>query len=82
MDNKIYIPKPKALAVFGGLGDSSPGFVVLILPAVIMTVGLWGWYLFSLAIIIVGIIMINRIFPKDSALIEDVFSLLNDGTNL
>ncbi|QFX95876.1 MFS transporter [Acidithiobacillus thiooxidans] len=46
-----------ALAVFGGLGDSSPGFVVLILPAVIMTVGLWGGYLFSLAIIIVGIII-------------------------
>lgn len=46
-----------ALAVFGGLGDSSPGFVVLILPAVIFTVGLWGGYLFSLAIIIVGMII-------------------------
>lgn len=46
-----------ALAVFGGLGDSSPGFVVLILPAVILSVGLWGGYLFSLAIIIVGMII-------------------------
>lgn len=46
-----------ALAVFGGLGDSSPGFVVLILPAVIFSVGLWGGYLFSLAIIILGMIV-------------------------
>ncbi|MDD3760760.1 MAG: MFS transporter [Acidithiobacillus sp.] len=46
----------KALAIFGGLGDSSPGFVALILPIVIMVAGLWSGYLFSLIMIILGIL--------------------------
>ena len=47
----------EALAVFGGLGDSSPGFVALILPSVILMTGLWSGYLFSLAMIILGILL-------------------------
>lgn len=55
-----WYPKKRqgaALAVFGGLGDSSPGFVALILPSVILLTGLWSGYLFSLAMIILGILL-------------------------
>ena len=46
-----------ALAAYAGLGNTSPGLVALILPLLIIFIGLWGAYLVSLAIVIVGIVL-------------------------
>ena len=46
-----------ALAAYAGLGNTSPGLVALILPLLILFIGLWGAYLVSLAIVIVGIVL-------------------------
>lgn len=44
----------RALAIFAGLGNTSPGLVALILPLIILAGGLWMGYLVSLAIVIAG----------------------------
>lgn len=44
-----------ALAAYAGLGNTSPGLVAIILPLLIISVGLWGAYLVSLVIVIIGI---------------------------
>lgn len=44
-----------ALAVYAGLGNTSPGLVTIILPLIIATGGLWMGYLLSLTIVIAGI---------------------------
>ena len=44
-----------ALAAYAGFGNTSPGLVALVLPLLIMFTGLWGAYLVSLALVIVGI---------------------------
>lgn len=44
-----------ALAAYAGLGNTSPGLVAIVLPLMITFIGLWGAYLVSLAIVIVGI---------------------------
>lgn len=47
----------RALAIYGGLGNTGPGLVTLILPFIIMLWGLWAAYLISLAIVIGGLIL-------------------------
>lgn len=44
-----------ALAAYAGFGNTSPGLVAIILPLMIAFIGLWGAYLVSLAIVVVGI---------------------------
>ena len=44
-----------ALAAYAGFGNTSPGLVALILPLLILFIGLWGAYLVSLGIVVVGI---------------------------
>jgi len=46
-----------ALAAYAGFGNTSPGLVALIMPLMILFIGLWGAYLVSLAIVIVGIVL-------------------------
>jgi NNP family nitrate/nitrite transporter-like MFS transporter len=46
-----------ALAIYAGLGNTSPGLVVLILPLIIAFAGLWMAYLVSVAIVIAGLIL-------------------------
>ena len=46
-----------ALAIYAGLGNTSPGLVALILPAIIAFAGLWAAYLVSVAIVIAGLIL-------------------------
>jgi len=43
-----------ALAIYAGLGNTSPGLVTLILPLIISFGGLWSAYLISLAIVLGG----------------------------
>lgn len=53
-----WFPKSRqgwALGAYAGLGNTSPGLVALILPLIIAFMGLWGAYLVSLAIVVVGI---------------------------
>lgn len=45
----------RALAIYAGLGNTSPGLVALILPLIIAAGGLWSGYLVSLAIVLTGI---------------------------
>lgn len=45
----------RALAIYAGLGNTSPGLVAIILPLIIAAGGLWTGYLVSLAIVIAGI---------------------------
>ncbi|AOU97433.1 MFS transporter [Acidihalobacter yilgarnensis] len=45
----------RALAIYAGLGNTSPGLVAIILPLIIAAGGLWMGYLVSLAIVIAGI---------------------------
>lgn len=45
----------KALAFYGGFGNTSPGLVAIILPMIIAVGGLWAGYLVSLIIVIAGI---------------------------
>ncbi|SCC95673.1 putative major facilitator superfamily transporter [Thiomonas sp. X19] len=47
----------RALAVYAGLGNTSPGLVAIILPLIIATGGLWMGYLVSLVIVVGGIIL-------------------------
>lgn len=47
----------KALAIYAGLGNMSPGLVAIILPLIIAAGGLWVGYLVSLVIVVVGIIL-------------------------
>lgn len=51
----------RALALYAGLGNTSPGLVAIILPLVIAAGGLWMGYLVSLAIVISGIILYSFI---------------------
>lgn len=44
-----------ALAIYAGLGNTSPGLVAVILPLLILVSGLWGAYLVSLIIVVAGI---------------------------
>lgn len=45
----------KALAIYAGLGNTSPGLVALALPLIIAAGGLWVGYFVSLIIVITGI---------------------------
>lgn len=45
----------KALAIYAGLGNTSPGLVVIVLPLIIAAGGLWFGYLISVGIVIAGI---------------------------
>lgn len=47
----------RALAVYAGLGNTSPGLVALILPLIIAAGGLWMGYLVSLAIVLSGVVL-------------------------
>ena len=47
----------RALAMYAGLGNTSPGLVAIILPLIIAAGGLWMGYLVSLAIVIAGIVL-------------------------
>lgn len=47
----------KALAIYAGLGNTSPGLVALILPLIIAAGGLWMGYLVSLVIVLSGIVL-------------------------
>ncbi|MDE2611327.1 MAG: MFS transporter [Burkholderiales bacterium] len=47
----------KALAIYAGLGNTSPGLVAILLPLIIAAGGLWVGYLVSLAIVLVGIVL-------------------------
>lgn len=44
-----------ALALYAGLGNTSPGLVAIILPLIIAAGGLWVGYLVSLVIVLAGI---------------------------
>lgn len=46
-----------ALAIYAGLGNTSPGLVAVILPLLIMAGGLWVAYLVSVAIVLGGLIL-------------------------
>jgi len=46
-----------ALAVYAGLGNTSPGLVTLILPLIIAFGGLWSAYLISLGIVLGGLVL-------------------------
>lgn len=46
-----------ALAMYAGLGNTSPGLVALILPLLIMFGGLWVAYLVSVGIILAGLVL-------------------------
>ena len=46
-----------ALGVYGGLGNTSPGLVSIVLPLIIGLWGLWAAYLISLTIVICGIVL-------------------------
>lgn len=46
-----------ALAIYAGLGNTSPGLVTLILPLIIVFGGLWLAYLVSVAIVVAGIVL-------------------------
>ncbi|MCB5944383.1 nitrate/nitrite transporter [Acidocella sp. KAb 2-4] len=53
-----WFPKQQqgwALAAYAGFGNTSPGLVALAMPLMITFIGLWGAYLVSLAIVVVGI---------------------------
>lgn len=53
-----WFPKEKqgrALGVYAGLGNTSPGLVTVILPLIIAFGGLWSAYMISIAIVVVGI---------------------------
>jgi NNP family nitrate/nitrite transporter-like MFS transporter len=53
-----WFPKERqgwALGTYAGLGNTSPGLVALILPAIIAFWGLWAAYLISIAIVLAGI---------------------------
>ena len=55
-----WFPKSRqgwALGVYGGLGNTSPGLVSVVLPLIIGFWGLWAAYLISLAIVICGIVL-------------------------
>ncbi len=45
-----------ALAAYAGFGNTSPGLVALIVPAITVALGLWVSYLVSAAILVVGLI--------------------------
>ncbi len=45
----------KALAIYAGLGNTSPGLVAIVLPMIIAGGGLWFGYLVSVGIVIAGI---------------------------
>jgi len=47
----------RALAIYAGLGNTSPGLVAFILPMIILAGGLWLGYLVSLAIVVAGIVL-------------------------
>lgn len=47
----------KALAIYAGLGNTSPGLVAIVLPMIIAGGGLWFGYLVSVGIVIAGIIL-------------------------
>jgi len=46
-----------ALAIYAGLGNTSPGLVTLILPLIIAFAGLWAAYMVSVGIVIAGLIL-------------------------
>lgn len=46
-----------ALAAYAGLGNTSPGLVMIILPLIIMVGGLWSAYMISIAIVLAGLIL-------------------------
>jgi len=46
-----------ALGTYAGLGNTSPGLVALILPLIIGFLGLWGAYMISVVIVVVGIVL-------------------------
>ncbi|MDX1610092.1 MAG: MFS transporter [Halofilum sp. (in: g-proteobacteria)] len=46
-----------ALAIYAGLGNTSPGLVAVILPLIIMFGGLWVAYLVSVGIIVAGLVL-------------------------
>ncbi|WP_111748443.1 MFS transporter [Salinisphaera orenii] len=55
-----WFPKKEqgwSLGAYAGLGNTSPGLVALMLPAIIAFWGLWAAYLVSIAIVIVGIVL-------------------------
>ncbi|TAM05942.1 MAG: MFS transporter, partial [Rhodanobacter sp.] len=47
----------KALAIYAGLGNTSPGLVAIVLPMIIAGGGLWFGYLVSVGIVIAGILL-------------------------
>ncbi len=47
----------KALSFYGGLGNTSPGLVAIVLPLIIAVGGLWVGYFVSLVIVITGIVL-------------------------
>lgn len=55
-----WFPKTRqgrALAIYAGLGNTSPGLVALVLPLIIAAGGLWMGYLISLAIVLSGVVL-------------------------
>lgn len=46
-----------ALAIYAGLGNTSPGLVAVILPLIIMLGGLWVAYLVSVGIVLAGLVL-------------------------
>ena len=46
-----------ALAIYAGLGNTSPGLVALILPLIILVGGLWAAYMVSVGIILAGLLL-------------------------
>ncbi|MDE2149464.1 MAG: MFS transporter [Gammaproteobacteria bacterium] len=47
----------RALAIYAGLGNTSPGLVAIVLPLIIAAGGLWFGYLISVGIVIAGIVL-------------------------
>lgn len=46
-----------ALAIYAGLGNTSPGLVTVILPLMIAVASLWVAYLISVAIVVAGLVL-------------------------